>query len=44
MECGVSTKNYSVYLCLWIFHWCSGFLWQCNTGQWKLLEVCRTSV
>jgi len=30
MECGVGTKNYSIELCLWVLHWCSGFLWGCN--------------
>ena len=43
MECGVDTKHYSIYLCLWILHWCSGFLWQCTIGLWKLSEVTKTT-
>jgi len=44
MECGVGTKYYYIQLCLWILHWCSGFLWRCNISLWKLSEVCWPSV
>jgi len=44
MECDMGNKHYSIWLCLWILHWCSGFLWWCNIGLWKLSEVCWPSV